>query len=237
MAALLRPESNPRRSASSDQVRPGQVWNRLEERQLLYAAEFELSSLLPANGGDGSKGFVTTGVVDRGRLGSPSQGYHPVGDVNQDGIDDFIADGCRLTLRVHAWSGRSVPDLRTAQWIPRGLRPTARWTGRPATASTGSRSATGPETFGGGVEDPQPRRRSGSWPLRRQHADPRLTAPTCRTELHIVYGGSRRLAAFGLADGASRTAGSRCRTRPGRTDSRSTRSASFDHAGMVECGG
>ena len=63
---------------------------RLEERQLLSAAEFELSSLLPANGGDGSKGFVVNGIVDRGKLGHPRFGYQPLGDVNQDGIDDLL---------------------------------------------------------------------------------------------------------------------------------------------------
>src|SRR3954464_14330281 len=68
----------------------GRSLERLEERQLLSYTDFELSSLLPANGGDGSKGFVTTGVVDRGRLGGPAQGYQPVGDVNQDGIEDFF---------------------------------------------------------------------------------------------------------------------------------------------------
>ena len=44
---------------------------RLEERTLLSYADFELSSLLPANGGDGSKGFVVSGIVDGGALGHP----------------------------------------------------------------------------------------------------------------------------------------------------------------------
>jgi hypothetical protein len=43
---------------------------RLEDRCLLSFADFELSSLLPANGGDGSKGFAVGGVVDQGKLGS-----------------------------------------------------------------------------------------------------------------------------------------------------------------------
>ena len=62
----------------------------LEARQLLSAAEFALTSLLPANGGDGSNGFVVDGVVDRGIMGYPFPGFHPVGDINQDGIDDFV---------------------------------------------------------------------------------------------------------------------------------------------------
>jgi hypothetical protein len=63
---------------------------RLEERTLLSYTDFELSSLLPANGGDGSKGVVASGIVDQGFLGSPLYGYHSLGDVNQDGVDDML---------------------------------------------------------------------------------------------------------------------------------------------------
>ena len=62
---------------------------RLEDRRLL-AADFELSCLLPANGGDGSSGFVVNGITDQGQLGrSANASPQPLGDVNQDGIDDF----------------------------------------------------------------------------------------------------------------------------------------------------
>ena len=64
---------------------------RLEDRRLL-AGDFELSSLLPANGGDGSSGFVINGITDQAQLGYVSRldyGSRPLGDVNQDGIDDF----------------------------------------------------------------------------------------------------------------------------------------------------
>ena len=44
---------------------------RLEDRRLLAYADFELSSLLPANGGDGSSGFVVNGITDQGKLGWP----------------------------------------------------------------------------------------------------------------------------------------------------------------------
>ena len=50
-------------------------------------AEFELSSLLAANGGDGSDGFVING------LDSGDESGHDVssaGDINGDGFDDFI---------------------------------------------------------------------------------------------------------------------------------------------------
>ena len=63
---------------------------RLEDRRLLAYADFELSSLLPANGGDGSTGFVVSGITDGGKLGYPISNSQPLGDVNQDGIDDFL---------------------------------------------------------------------------------------------------------------------------------------------------
>ena len=68
--ASFPPAPNPLPAAPTTRARRMSV-ERLEERQLLSAAEFELSSLLPANGGDGSKGFVVSGVVDGGKLGNP----------------------------------------------------------------------------------------------------------------------------------------------------------------------
>ena len=63
---------------------------QLEDRQLLSYTDFELSSLLPANGGDGSKGFVVNGSVASGKLGQPRFTYEAVGDINQDGTDDVL---------------------------------------------------------------------------------------------------------------------------------------------------
>ena len=52
-----------------------------------FPAEFELSSLLPANGGDGSAGFILNGIdaFDRSGLSVSA-----AGDVNGDGIDDLL---------------------------------------------------------------------------------------------------------------------------------------------------
>jgi hypothetical protein len=83
-----RVQSDPRRPRTR-RSRPANL-ERLEERQLLSAAELDLSSLLPANGGDGSKGFVATGIVDQGKFGTPASCDHPLGDVNGDGIDDLL---------------------------------------------------------------------------------------------------------------------------------------------------
>ena len=62
---------------------------RLEDRRLL-TADFELSSILPANGGDGSSGFVMNGITDKLQLGrSANASPQPLGDVNGDNNDDF----------------------------------------------------------------------------------------------------------------------------------------------------
>ena len=55
-----------------------------------FPAEFQLSSLLPVNGGDGSAGFVLYGIELHDRAGNTVSG---AGDVNGDGIDDLIISG------------------------------------------------------------------------------------------------------------------------------------------------
>src|SRR5215510_6603014 len=52
-----------------------------------FPAAFELRSLQPQAGGDGSTGFILRGIDDRDRSGSSVCG---AGDVNGDGIDDLI---------------------------------------------------------------------------------------------------------------------------------------------------
>ena len=52
-----------------------------------FPAEFELSSLLPGDGGDGSAGFVLNGIDADDRSGCS---VSAAGDVNGDGIDDLI---------------------------------------------------------------------------------------------------------------------------------------------------
>jgi hypothetical protein len=52
-----------------------------------FPAAFELSSLLPVNGGDGTNGFVLNGIDLDDRSGTSVSG---AGDVNDDGIDDLI---------------------------------------------------------------------------------------------------------------------------------------------------
>ena len=52
-----------------------------------FPAVFELASLFPAAGGDGSRGFVLKGVDEYDFSGNSVSG---AGDINGDGIDDLI---------------------------------------------------------------------------------------------------------------------------------------------------
>jgi len=52
-----------------------------------FAAIFQLASLYPDGGGDGSRGFVLTGADQSDRSGIS---VSAAGDVNEDGIDDII---------------------------------------------------------------------------------------------------------------------------------------------------
>ena len=56
-------------------------------RNTSFPATFELSSLLPSKGGDGTEGFVVKGIDLEDNSGLPVSG---AGDVNGDGIDDLI---------------------------------------------------------------------------------------------------------------------------------------------------
>lgn len=64
------------------------TFNGLEslESRVLLSATFELSSLLPANGGDGSQGAVVEGLDVNDFQGNA---VTDIGDINGDGIDDF----------------------------------------------------------------------------------------------------------------------------------------------------
>ena len=91
---------------------------RLEDRRLLAYADFELSSLLPANGGDGSTGFVVSGITNGGKLGYPISNSQPLADVNQDGIDDFLLSAPGTNGGTAAEPG--VCDLRASgRRVPR----------------------------------------------------------------------------------------------------------------------
>ena len=127
-------------------------WNAWRSRQLLSYADFELSSLLPANGGDGSKGFVVNGIVDRGRLGGPASTTSR--RRRQPGRHRRLAPrGARPgSAAAPDHYERCLPHLRPAGRVPRRVGSQTRSTARRATSSTAPcrrphrLSAAGPAT-------------------------------------------------------------------------------------------
>ena len=173
----------------------------LEARSLLSFADFELSSLLPANGGDGSKGFVVDGIIDQGKLGYIYRNYQPLGDLNQDGIDDFLLGAGGTTAvagQAYLIFGRSggFPDGIDLQTLDgtNGYRIDA-MTVYDGTGVNGS-------GIGDVNHDGFPDLALGA--IRADPSPDRADAG----QTFVLYGGPAHLAALDLADGAP-TAGSR----------------------------
>ena len=94
-----------------------------------FAADFDLSDLLTANGGNGSEGFVINGLAS-GELGGIDSQFGTsvsgVGDFNNDGFDDYVigaprANGGGQTFVVYGRDnsvtafGRRVRNLGSAR--------------------------------------------------------------------------------------------------------------------------
>ena len=76
------------------------VYGRDSTQGNFFPAVFEPSSLLPANGGDGSDGFVIPDCVAPTCMMVPA--VHGAGDVNNDGIGDIvIAESSGGPVRPH----------------------------------------------------------------------------------------------------------------------------------------
>jgi len=69
-----------------------------------FPAAFELRSLLPRAGGDGSAGFVLKGIDAFDESGRSESG---AGDVNGDGIDDLLIGAYRADRNGQSYVGES----------------------------------------------------------------------------------------------------------------------------------
>ena len=82
--------------------------------QCRTVAGFPLASLYPEHGGDGSTGFVLTGIDER--VTNRAGPYSGAGDVNGDGIDDLSsAPASPSPADVLRWRGYVVSG-DTAGW-------------------------------------------------------------------------------------------------------------------------
>ena len=84
-----------------------------------FPAAFELSSLFPEAGGDGTAGFVLKGVDSGDESGFSVSG---VGDVNGDGIDDLIIGAGRAEPNGVFDAGESYVVFGRVTGFPRCLR-------------------------------------------------------------------------------------------------------------------
>src|SRR5262245_18013359 len=96
---------------SNGNGRPGEGYVVFGSRQV-FPAVLPLATLFPAQGGDGSRGFVLAGV-DRntyaGRIVSDA------GDVNGDGIDDVIVGASDLAVNGRSYAGESFVVFGSTQ--------------------------------------------------------------------------------------------------------------------------
>ena len=69
-----------------------------------FPAGFQLASLFPAGGGDGSAGFVLAGIDPSDHSGRP---VSAAGDVNGDGIDDLLIGAAGASPGGRAFAGES----------------------------------------------------------------------------------------------------------------------------------
>ena len=87
----------------------------LESRIVLSAPDVDLSTLLPANGGDGSVGFTLFGIDGVDRTG---QSLSVAGDVNGDGFDDLLIGAFMADAAGNAKNraGESYVVFGNADW-------------------------------------------------------------------------------------------------------------------------
>lgn len=171
----------------------------LEDRRLLAFADFELSTLLPANGGDGSNGFVVTGITDQGKLGYPLSPSQPLGDVNQDGIGDFFLAATQTNGGTAA-SQAYIIFGRPGGGFPAELDLTT-LNGANGYVIDGVSPSLGAGNFGGGAGDVN---HDGIQDIVISAAGQTADGNALRGgRTFVLYGGSGNLAALDAADGAA----------------------------------
>ena len=92
------------RFADSNGVREAGASYVVFGRTTGFPAAFELRSLFPAAGGDGTEGFVLQGIDFRDKSGASVSG---AGDVNGDGIDDLIIGADQADPNAKSKAGAS----------------------------------------------------------------------------------------------------------------------------------
>ncbi len=79
----------------------------LEPRLLLDGSQTHLADLLPANGGDGSFGFVATGINAGDQSGYSAKS---AGDINGDAVEDLVI-GAPSAGEVYMATSKNPPDF------------------------------------------------------------------------------------------------------------------------------
>ncbi|NND61215.1 MAG: hypothetical protein HKN49_13205 [Gammaproteobacteria bacterium] len=80
------------------------AWCATDATAQTFPAAFELSTLLPANGGDGSDGTIFAGTAAGNRTG---MSVASAGDINGDGVDDIVIGAFQASPNDNLFSGEA----------------------------------------------------------------------------------------------------------------------------------
>jgi hypothetical protein len=80
-----------------------------------FPSELPLASLFPAAGGDGTEGFVLTGVDQYDESG---HAVRAAGDINGDGIDDLVIGACGIDAGGYRSDGQAYVVFGRSDGFP-----------------------------------------------------------------------------------------------------------------------